>query len=104
MIRVPIAVQPRPYEALIERGLLDRAGACLRELFPDGRKAFVVTMPALRRKWANRLMFSLSEAKFEAKLLEMPDGERHKRIATVERLAERLVELGADRNAVVVAL
>jgi 3-dehydroquinate synthase len=104
MIRVPIAVQPRPYEALIERGLLDRAGACLRELFRGGRKAFVVTMPALRRKWANRLMSSLSEAKFEAKLLEMPDGERHKRIATVERLAERLVELGADRNAVIIAL
>lgn len=104
MTRVPIAVQPRPYEALIERGVLDQAGACLRELFPEGRKAFMVTMPALRRKWANRLMSSLSEAAFDAKLLEMPNGERHKRLATIERLAQRLVELGADRNAIIVAL
>jgi len=33
----------------------------------------------------------------------MPDGERYKRIATVEALAEKLVTLGADRNAAIVA-
>jgi 3-dehydroquinate synthase len=33
----------------------------------------------------------------------MPDGERHKRLATVESLAEEMSALGADRNSVVVA-
>ncbi len=104
MVRVPIAVQPRPYEALIERGVLSRAGECLREIFSGRSHCFVITMPALRRRWANRLVASLGAAGFQSKLLEMPDGERHKRLATLERLAERLVELGADRSAIVVAL
>lgn len=104
MVRVPIAVQPRPYEALIKHGLLARAGVYLRGLLPNRQRCFVVTMPSLRRKWANKLMASLADADFEPKLLEMPDGERHKRMATVERLAERLVALGADRNALILAL
>ena len=33
----------------------------------------------------------------------MPDGERHKRLATVEKLSEQLSRLGADRNSVIVA-
>jgi 3-dehydroquinate synthase len=33
----------------------------------------------------------------------MPDGERHKQLATVERLAEKLAKLGADRNSVLIA-
>ncbi len=104
MVRISINVQPKPYTALIKRGVLGEAGACLRELLPDAKRCFVITMPSLRRRWANRLMASLAAAQFEPKLLEMPDGERHKRMATVERLAERLVELGADRNAVLIAL
>jgi 3-dehydroquinate synthase len=104
MLRIPVAVQPRPYEALIENGLIERAGRLLREFFPAGNRCFVVTVPSLRRPWANRLMASLKAANFEPKLLEMADGERHKRLATVERLTERLVELGAERNALIVAL
>ena len=33
----------------------------------------------------------------------MSDGERHKNIATVEALAEKLTRLGAERNAVILA-
>src|SRR5690348_8733522 len=104
MLRIPVAVKPRPYEALIENGLLDRAGDCLRELFPEAKRCFVITMPSLRRRWANKLTKSLSAAKFETKLLQMPDGERHKRMVTVEELAERLVHMGADRSAFLIAL
>ena len=46
---------------------------------------------------------SLSAAGFVPKILEMPNGERHKKLATVERLAEQLSRLGADRNSVIVA-
>src|SRR5690348_14970568 len=98
MLRIPVAVKPRPYEALIENGLLDRAGDCLRELFPEAKRCFVITMPSLRRRWANKLTKSLSAAKFETKLLQMPDGERHKRMVTVEELAERLVHMGRSEE------
>ena len=33
----------------------------------------------------------------------MPDGERHKALPTVEKLAEQLVKLGADRKAAILA-
>jgi len=113
MTRVTIALPPRPYDAVIENGLLHRAGERLREVFSlaagdspakaTGKRLFVVTVPPVRRKWGKKLMASLSAAGFDAQILEMPDGERHKKLATVEKLSERLSRLGADRNSAMVA-
>ncbi|MBZ5600173.1 MAG: 3-dehydroquinate synthase [Acidobacteriia bacterium] len=103
MIRVTIPVPPHPYEAVIESGLLQRAGEHLREILAGGERLFVVTVPPVRQKWGSKLMASLSAAGFPAKWVEMPDGERAKRLATVEQLAEKLPRLGADRDAVIVA-
>ena len=103
MTRVTIAVQPSPYDAIIENGLLERAGEHLREIVGDRLQLFVVTVPPVRRKWGKKLMKSLSAAGFKTRSIEMSDGERHKRLATVEQLAEKLTRLGADRNAVIVA-
>src|SRR5882757_8062487 len=104
MTRVSIAVQPRPYQAIIQTGLLAQAGSCLHDLLGANKKLFVVTVPPVRRRWGKKLLASLSTAGFSAKILTMPDGERHKKMATVEALAEQLVKLGAERNAVLVAL
>jgi 3-dehydroquinate synthase len=64
---------------------------------------FVVTVQPVRRRWGKKLMTSLSAAGFTARVIEMRNGERHKKLATVEQLAEKLTRLGADRNAVIVA-
>ena len=37
-------------------------------------------------------------------MIEMPDGERHKKLSTVERLADKLAAYGADRSSAIVAL
>jgi 3-dehydroquinate synthase len=103
MIRVIITVPPRPYDAVIEGGLLERAGSHLLEILGARRPLFVVTVPPVRRKWGKKLMGSLCAAGFTAKLLEMRDGEPHKKLSTVEELAEKLVRMGADRGAVIVA-
>ncbi len=115
MSRVSIALPPRPYDAVIENGLLQRSGKTLQDLFqriytatPGDSPAkhqhlFVVAAPPVRRKWGKKLMASLSAAGFTAKILEMPDGERNKKLATVEKLAEQLSRMGADRNSVVIA-
>jgi 3-dehydroquinate synthase len=110
MSRVTIAVPPHSYEAVIEDGLLRRAGEKLREVFKTGSpgsrrggRVFVVTVPPVRRKWGKKLMASLSAAGFTAKIVEMPDGERHKKLATVEKLSEQLSHMGADRDSVLVA-
>jgi 3-dehydroquinate synthase len=103
MTTIPVNVKPRPYNAVIENGLLAKAGALLRDLLPAGSRLFVVTVAPVRRKWGKKLMASLTAAGFDVKVLEMPEGERHKRLATVEALAEKLSGFGADRNSVVIA-
>jgi 3-dehydroquinate synthase len=103
MVRIPISVQPRPYEAIIENGLLSRAGMRLREVLPERRRCFVITVATLRRLWAKKLTSSFKAGGWEARLIELPDGERYKALSTVEKLAEQLSQAGADRNAVIVA-
>jgi 3-dehydroquinate synthase len=103
MITIPVDVKPRPYAAMIETGLLAKAGEILRGFLPSGSRLFVVTVAPVRRKWGKMLMASLADAGFDARVLEMPEGERHKRLATVEGLSEKLSVLGADRNAIVLA-
>src|SRR5579884_2014362 len=103
MTRVAVNVQPRPYEAWIENGLLRRAGEVLRESLPDARRLFVITVPPVRKAWGQLLMDSLTAAGFVAEMFEMHDGETHKTFSTVEDLANKLVKRGADRNSVVLA-
>jgi len=67
----------------------------------NASKLFVITVPPVRRKWGARLMKSLKA--FPVKMLEMPDGEPAKRMATAEKLAETLAESGTDRDAVLLA-
>jgi 3-dehydroquinate synthase len=63
----------------------------------------VVTTAVVRRRWGKALKDSLKQAQLRFEFLEMEDGERYKTMATVEKLATRLVERGADRRALLVA-
>ena len=103
MISVPVATPSRSYEVLIGRGLIARAGECLGKILENNR-AFVVTVPPVRRRWAKVLLKSLAASGVETGLLEMPDGERSKRLTTLEKLAEKLVKQGADRGVTLIAL
>jgi 3-dehydroquinate synthase len=103
MIRVPVTTPSRSYEVLIASGLVTRAGECLANLLAN-RRAFVVTVPPVRKRWAKPLVKSLASAGIGATVLEMPDGERSKRLSTLEGLAEKLVQQGADRGATLIAL
>ena len=104
MLRIPVETSSVAYDAVIEPGLLGRAGTLLRERLAGTPPVFVVTVAPVRRRWAKALLGSLAEAGFAPTVLEMPDGERSKRLSTVEKLAEGLVRLGADREAIVLAL
>ncbi len=103
MISVPVATPSRSYEVLIGSGLLTRAGECLGK-FLENKRALVVTVSPVRRRWAKVLLQSLAAAGIETDLLEMPDGERAKRLSTLEKLAEKLVKQGADRGVTLIAL
>jgi 3-dehydroquinate synthase len=103
MIRIPVAAPSRPYEVLLENGLLARAGECLGTVLAN-RRVFIVTVPPVRRRWAPVLVKSLAGSGIETEILLMPDGERFKRLTTLEKLAEKLINLDADRGATLIAL
>ena len=102
MTRIPIAVGARSYEAWIESGLLSQAGTLLAKILP-GTHVFVVTVPPVRRKWGKTLLASLNSAGLKAVVIEMSDGETYKKLTTIEQLAGKLVEQGADRNSAIIA-
>jgi 3-dehydroquinate synthase len=103
MIRIPVRTPSRSYDVLLGSGLLMRAGERLRKLTAS-RRVFIITVPPVRRRWGKVLLQSLGQAGVEAVALEMADGERFKRLATLEKLAESLVKLRADRDATLIAL
>jgi len=88
----------RTYDAIVERGALAR----VREHIPaKAGKLFVITTrdvwehhgPAFERGLEGRRRETLFYA----------GGEERKRLSEVERLAEQMVEAGADRSSVVIA-
>ena len=102
MIRVPVTTTSRSYEVLIGSDSLARSGESIGSLLPS-RNAFVVTVPPVKKRWSKVLVRSLRDAGIETTLLEMPNGERAKRLLTLEKLAEQLVKAGADRSATLIA-
>jgi 3-dehydroquinate synthase len=104
MPQATIHVQPRPYQAWIENGLLNRAGSILGDLLPQASRIFVVTVAPVKKRWGNKFLAALRAVGFAPQVILMPDGEPAKRLASVEALAEKLVRLGADRKAVIIAL
>jgi 3-dehydroquinate synthase len=100
-VRTPSA----SYDIEIGAGLLASVGERVDGLLSGGisagkQRAFVVTSPEIDRLWGEQLA-----AGFPAPLthLSVPVGEQHKRLATVERLAEELAQHGADRDSILIA-
>jgi len=88
----------REYCALVERGILARAGSFI----PKGAgKVFVVTTADVWQHHGSGLGRGLAGIPHE--ILTFPGGEERKRLAYVERLAEEMMHRGGDRTSVVVA-
>ncbi len=103
MVRIPVTTPSHSYEALIEHGVLSRSGPILKELLGGVQPLFVITVTPVRRRWGKILLRSLESSGFSPKVIEMRDGERFKRLSTVEALADDLIRNDADRKAIILA-
>ncbi len=103
MERILVKVLPRPYNVMIDDGLLRQAGAMLRKEFPNRSRAIVVTVARVRKLWGKSLSDSLRKSKFDVTFVNMPDGEQYKRLGAVEKMAEQLAQMRCDRQTIVVA-
>ena len=104
MTRIPVRTASRSYDVLVERGLITQAGVALENLLPSRSWVLVLTSKPIRKHWGKALEKGLRPLSAKTHVIEMPDGERAKRLATLEKLAEKLVAIGADRRSVVIAL
>ena len=91
------------YDVIIAPGLLRTLYPRLRKL-NAGRppKTFVVTSPNIWALWHKPFLASFPKEQQPAVLFH-PAGERYKRLARVESLAEQLVHAGADRDTILLA-
>jgi len=92
----------RAYPIHIGAGLLDRA-----ELYAPhvrARRAAIVTNAAVASRYGARLARTLAAAGAAPFSIEMPDGEAHKDWKSLDAIFARLLEEGADRKTVIVAL
>jgi 3-dehydroquinate synthase len=91
------------YDVTIGTGLLRTLHPRLRKLNAGSApKTFVVTSPGIWALWHRRFLASFP-ADAQPPVLFLPAGERHKRLATVESLAQQLVLAGADRDSILLA-
>jgi 3-dehydroquinate synthase len=94
------------YSVEIGTSLLPRVGDRLDALLHGGlragkQRAFIITSPEILRLHGDALLSGLPH---RTTVLEVPAGEQHKRLATIETLLEALANHGADRDSVLIAL
>jgi len=65
-------------------------------------RPFLITSPNIWKLWSEKVRASFPEAQGPTVLFH-PAGEKHKRFAAVETLAEQLAQAGADRDALLIA-
>lgn len=97
-IRVNIA-DSKPYDIVIERGLLQRLGQDASEFALDGR-VIVGTNNTLAPIYGQQLVTRLPNAA----IAYMEDGEEYKNLDTISRFYDQFLKQGADRHTTIVAL
>ena len=100
---VPVSLGERSYPIYIGSGLLGWLGGEIAR-HTKATRAAVVTVPAVGRRYAGKLVRSLKEAGLETCRIAVRDGDAHKNLRAAARLYDELLDSGADRATVVVAL
>jgi len=100
---VPVALGDRSYPIYIGSGLLGWLGGEIAR-HTKATRAAVVTVPTVGRRYAGKLLRSLRTAGLETGRIAVRDGDSHKNLREAARLYEALLDFGADRATVVVAL
>ncbi len=80
-------------------GLGERVVACT-----GARRAVVITVPPVGRRYATRVLRSLRAAGMATARIDVPDGDASKTLRVVERVYHELLRARADRHSVLVAL
>lgn len=93
----------RSYPIRVGSGTLDGIGAAMRQYCP-ARRAHVVTNPTVAALFGARVRNSLTAQGFDVTMIEIPDGEEHKRVETLASIYDAILATKPERSWPVVAL
>jgi 3-dehydroquinate synthase len=100
---IHIATPSATYDIHIGRALLATLHQRLTRLAAGkAYRTFLVTSPNIWKLWSKAVRASFPEGQHPT-ILFLPAGEKFKRIAAVESLAEQLAQNGADRDSLLIA-
>ena len=100
---VTVELGDRSYPIVIGSGLLEEIGPRLAALLGAGAIA-IVTNPTVGELYLERVESSLRRAGYHVSVVEIPDGEEHKNLASLALIYDRLLEARLERASPVVAL
>jgi len=103
MRTVQVPLGERSYAIRIGVDTLDQAGAAIAAC-TEARRAVVVTVPGVGRRYGARLERSLRSCGIKSRRLVVADGERSKSLRVLAKLYEDLLDFDADRGTAVIAL
>ena len=93
----------RPYDILIERGLINKCGELVRSV-TKAQKAVVVTDTNVVKLYGDKVVSSLKEAGFETELFVFEAGEQSKTLDTIAKMYDCFSNFRMSRKDIVVAL
>ena len=102
LVTVSVPTPSRSYEILIGNGLLEHKASF--DGLPTSAQALIVSNETVAPLYGQRLATRLQERHARVDLLALPDGEAHKDWPALNRIFDRLLERGADRQTVLYAL
>ncbi|MGP8049738.1 MAG: 3-dehydroquinate synthase [Desulfobaccales bacterium] len=101
LLRLP--GRDQSYRIILEPGLRSRLGSLLTSL-NQARRLFLISDRRVARLYGAQVAAALEEAGLEPVRLTVPSGERAKNWPVVRRLARQLLEGGAHRGSLLLAL
>ena len=104
---IPVPLPDEPYTIIIQPGSLDQLGTWMTSdtlTKPLGKKALVVSNPAIFRRYGDRLLQSLTTAQFQTQHHLIAPGERYKTLNSIQRVYDAAVAQQLERSSVMVAL
>jgi len=101
---VAVRLGERSYSVRIGSDLIEELGSLVTTLAPPS-SLVIVTNPTVRALYGSRVERALRVSSLpEPFFVEIPDGERYKTVATVERVYDECLDHGIDRHALLLAV
>ncbi|HED04715.1 MAG TPA: 3-dehydroquinate synthase [Candidatus Fraserbacteria bacterium] len=100
---IPVELGRRSYAIYLKSGLFGELGRLYRR-HELGEQVAVITDRTVHKLYGAQALRSLKAAGLRAQLIPVPAGESSKSLAWADRLYERLIRTGVDREATIIAL